>query len=94
MAVTGRKRTLFYCKWVISVYLRQATCFYKLNYMKLELMLMDYIKLLIKIIFDLLFSMLLMFTNMYTVTMVTVLFPCNWYVNKYYFKNFNTNSCW
>ena len=33
-----------------SVYLRQATCFYKLNYMKLELMLMDYIKLLIKII--------------------------------------------
>ena len=33
-----------------SVYLRQATCFYKLNYMKLELMLMDSIKLLIKII--------------------------------------------
>ena len=30
-----------------SVYLRQATCFYKLNYMKLELMLIDSIKLLI-----------------------------------------------
>ena len=29
-------------KQVFSVYLRQATCFYKLNYMKLELMLMDY----------------------------------------------------
>ena len=50
--------------------------------MKLELMLMDYIKVANQNNIDLLFSMLLMFTNMYTVPMVTVLFSCNWYLNK------------
>ena len=43
---------------------------------------------------DFLFSVLLMFTNMYTVPMVAVLFSCNWYLNKYYFGNFDTICCW
>ena len=60
----------------------------KQNIRKLKLMLMDSTN------ENNMIGVLLVFTNMYSVAMVTMLFSSNSHLNKYYFGNFNTNSCW
>ena len=56
------------------MYLRQATCYNKAKYQVAE----------VNVDANFLFSMLLMFTNMYSVAMVTMLFSCKHLYNIIY----------
>ena len=59
------------------MYLRQATCYNKAKYQVAEVNVDELYKVTNQNNMNFLFSMLLMFTNMYSVAMVTMLFSCN-----------------